>query len=144
MLFRQLFDGKSSTWTYLLADEKTREAVIIDSVFEQVTRDAALIDELGLSLLFSLETHVHADHVTAAWLLKERFATKIVAAAAAGAEGVDMAVKDGDVVTVPDALGQKWLTHGWAKDVDGKFPTGRRIVRGAKVQPDDATHGVEN
>jgi hypothetical protein len=51
---------------------------------------------------------------------------------------------EGDVVTVPDALGQKWLTHGWAKDVDGKFPTGRRIVRGAKVQPDDATHGVEN
>src|SRR5688500_16958483 len=98
MLFRQLFDAKSSTWTYLLADEKTREAVIIDSVFEQVTRDSALIDELGLSLIYSLETHVHADHVTAAWLLKERFGTKIVASAAGGAEGVDVPVKEGDVI----------------------------------------------
>lgn len=98
MLFRQLFDAKSSTWTYLLADEKTREAVIIDSVFEQVTRDAALIDELGLRLLFALETHVHADHVTAAWLLKERFGAKIVASRVAGAEGVDVPVGEGDVV----------------------------------------------
>lgn len=98
MLFRQLFDAKSSTFTYLLADEKTREAVIIDSVFEQVTRDAALIGELDLKLLYSLETHVHADHVTAAWLLKERFGSKIVAAKAAGAEGVDMAVGEGDQI----------------------------------------------
>ena len=98
MLFRQLFDAKSSTWTYLLADEKTREAIIIDSVFEQVGRDGALIDELGLKLLFALETHVHADHVTAAWLLKERFGAKIVASSAAGAEGVDVPVHEGDVV----------------------------------------------
>src|SRR6188508_174702 len=98
MLFRQLFDAKSSTYTYVLADEKTREAVIIDSVFEQVTRDSALIGELGLKLLYSLETHVHADHVTAAWLLKERFGSKIVASAAGGAEGIDVAVRDGDVV----------------------------------------------
>src|SRR5687767_12451563 len=99
MLFRQLFDAKSSTFTYLLADEKTREAVIIDSVFEQVTRDSALIGELGLKLLYSLETHVHADHVTAAWLLKERSGAKIVAAAAGGAEGVDVAVKEDDEIS---------------------------------------------
>lgn len=98
MLFRQLFDAKSSTWTYLLADPETREAAIIDSVFEQVTRDAALIEELGLKLLFTLETHVHADHVTAAWLLKERFGAKIVGSAVAGAEGVDVPVKEGDVL----------------------------------------------
>ena len=52
-----------------LADGETRNAVIIDPVFEQVRRDAALIDELGLKLLYSLETHVHADHVTGGWLL---------------------------------------------------------------------------
>ena len=66
LVFRQLFDPSSSTYTYLLADPKSGEAVIIDPVFEQVRRDAALIDELGLKLLYSLETHVHADHVTGA------------------------------------------------------------------------------
>ena len=97
-IFRQLFDARSSTFTYLLADRTTREAVLIDSVFEQFARDAALIQELGLTLLYTLETHVHADHVTAAWLFKERLGSRIVVAAAGGAEGVDLAVKDGDVV----------------------------------------------
>jgi sulfur dioxygenase len=62
MLFRQLFDSETSAYTYLLADERTREAVIIDPVLE---RDAALISELGLRLVAALDTHVHADHVTA-------------------------------------------------------------------------------
>lgn len=97
-IFRQLFDARSSTWTYLLADGATREAVLIDPVYEQLTRDAALIDELGLTLRFTLETHVHADHVTAAWLLEERFGSKIVVSEAGGAEGADVRVKDGDVV----------------------------------------------
>jgi len=97
-IFRQLFDSRSSTFTYLLADKATREAVLIDSVFEQFTRDSALIQELGLKLLYTLETHVHADHVTAAWLFKERHASKIVVAAAGGAEGVDLAVREGDVI----------------------------------------------
>jgi glyoxylase-like metal-dependent hydrolase (beta-lactamase superfamily II)/rhodanese-related sulfurtransferase len=97
-IFRQLFDGRSSTFTYLLADKVTREAVLIDSVFEQFTRDSALIQELGLKLLYTLETHVHADHVTAAWLFKERFGSKIVVSAAGGAEGVDVAVHEGDVI----------------------------------------------
>ncbi len=68
LIFRQLFDPQSSTYTYLLADGKSRMAVIIDPVFEQVRRDAALIAELDLKLLYSLETHIHADHVTGAWL----------------------------------------------------------------------------
>jgi sulfur dioxygenase len=70
LLFRQLFDPPSSTYTYLLADRHGGKAVIIDPVFEQVRRDAALIEELGLTVVYSLETHVHADHVTGAWLLK--------------------------------------------------------------------------
>ena len=71
LVFRQLFDPPSSTYTYLLADGPTAgAAVIIDPVFEQVRRDAALIAELGLRLVCALETHVHADHVTGGWLLR--------------------------------------------------------------------------
>lgn len=99
MLFRQLFDFRSSTWTYLLADEATRHAVLIDPVFEQYTRDAALIGELGLTLTHTLETHVHADHVTAASLFRARLGSRIVVAAAGGADGVDVPVGHGDTLT---------------------------------------------
>src|SRR4051812_19047718 len=85
LVFRQLFDPTSSTYTYLLGCSATKEAVLIDPVFEQVRRDAALIGELGLTLLASLETHVHADHVTGAWLLKQRLGSQIVLAEAGGA-----------------------------------------------------------
>jgi glyoxylase-like metal-dependent hydrolase (beta-lactamase superfamily II)/rhodanese-related sulfurtransferase len=96
VIFRQLFDPQSSTFTYLLADPGTREAVLIDPVFEQARRDVALIEELRLVLRFTLETHVHADHVTAAWLLRERLGSRIALSAAGGAEGADLALRDGD------------------------------------------------
>jgi glyoxylase-like metal-dependent hydrolase (beta-lactamase superfamily II)/rhodanese-related sulfurtransferase len=96
MIFRQLFDPVSSTYTYLLADRATGEAVLIDPVFEQARRDAALIRELGLALTWTLETHVHADHVTAAWLLKQRLGSRIALAAAAAAEGADRGLAPGD------------------------------------------------
>jgi sulfur dioxygenase len=96
LVFRQLFDPTSSTYTYLLGDGATGEAVLIDPVFEQVRRDAALIAELGLKLLWSLETHVHADHVTGAWLLKKRLGSQIVLAEASGATDADRLLKDGD------------------------------------------------
>jgi sulfur dioxygenase len=98
MIFRQLFDQQSSTYTYLLADSLTREAVLIDPVFEHARRDAALIGELGLKLQYTLETHVHADHVTGAWLLKRRLGSKIVISKASGAAGADRYLADGDVV----------------------------------------------
>ena len=98
MVFRQLFDAQSSTYTYLLADSLTREAVLIDPVFEHARRDAALIGELGLKLLFTLETHVHADHVTGASLLKRRLGSKIALSKASGAQGADRALADGDLV----------------------------------------------
>jgi sulfur dioxygenase len=98
LVFRQLFDPTSSTYTYLLGDSVSGEAVLIDPVFEQVRRDAALIAELGLKLLWSLETHVHADHVTGAWLLKNRLGSHIALAAASGAAGADRLLQDGDRV----------------------------------------------
>ena len=96
LIFRQLFDPQSSTYTYLLADSETRDAVLIDPVFEQVRRDAALVQELGLKLRWTLETHVHADHVTGAWLLKRRLGSTIAIGANSGAEGADRMLDDGE------------------------------------------------
>lgn len=89
LIFRQLFDPQSSTYTYLLGDGPSREAVLIDPVFEQARRDAALLQELELRLVYTLETHVHADHVTAAWLLKHQFGSRIALAKKSGADGAD-------------------------------------------------------
>lgn len=98
MILRQLFDPQSSTYTYLLADELSRQAVLVDPVFEQVRRDAALIDELGLKLLWTLETHVHADHVTGASMLRDKLGSRIALAATSGAEGADRYLVAGEHV----------------------------------------------
>ena len=72
MIFRQLFDSESSTYTYLLADTDTKEAVLIDPVIEKSERDAKLVGELGLRVKFVMNTHVHADHITGTGRLKVR------------------------------------------------------------------------
>jgi len=99
MIFRQLFDPQSSTYTYLLADGASREAVLIDPVFEHARRDAALVGELGLELAWTLETHVHADHVTGASLLRKSLGSRIALAKESGAQGGDRYLADGDTVT---------------------------------------------
>jgi len=98
LVFRQLFDPQSATYTYLLADGASREALLVDPVFEQARRDAALIEELGLRLKWTLETHVHADHVTGAWLLRQRLGGKIAISASSGAEGADKYIQAGETV----------------------------------------------
>ena len=98
LIFRQLFDPPSSTYTYLLGDGEARDALLIDPVFEQSRRDAALLHELGLHLVATLETHVHADHVTGAWLLKQMLGSQIAVSAKAGAVGADRYLQHGDRV----------------------------------------------
>ncbi len=102
-VFRQLFDPTSSTYTYLLADDG--QALLIDPVFEQASRDQALLRELGLQLRATLETHVHADHVTAAWLHRKRCGSQILLAEATGAMGADRQLRHGDTV----AFGRRHL-----------------------------------
>ena len=105
LIFRQLADPASSTYTYLLGERASGEAVLIDPVFEQALRDAALIEELGLKLTTTLETHVHADHVTGAWALKQRLGSVIAISAASGAQGADRYLSGGDAI----AFGQRHL-----------------------------------
>ena len=105
IIFRQLFDPVSSTYSYLLGDPASAEALLIDPVFEHARRDAALLHELGLHLVTTLDTHVHADHVTGAWRLKQACGSQIALAAAAGASQADRLLGHGDRV----AFGSRWL-----------------------------------
>lgn len=98
MIVRQLIDQASSTYTYLLSDPVTRDAVLVDSVFEQHARDAALIRELGLTLRLTIDTHCHADHVTGAWLMKQAFGSQIAVSPAYGITDVDRPLSHGDVI----------------------------------------------
>lgn len=97
MIVRQLFDHETSTYTYLLIDEASKEAAIIDSVKEQYERDCRYVKELGLKLKFSLETHVHADHVTASGQFRRDFNVEIAVHEDSGNDCADIKIKDGDV-----------------------------------------------
>ncbi len=81
MLFRQLFEPLSSTYTYVLGCEDTGKAILVDPVVNSMDRDLQVLQELGLTLAFTLDTHIHADHVTAARHLKERVGSLIAAPA---------------------------------------------------------------
>jgi sulfur dioxygenase len=95
MICRQLYDAVSGTYTYLLADPATGKAVLIDPVFERHARDAALVRELGLDLVCTLDTHCHADHVTGAWLMKQALGSRIGSSAVCGAANVDLPLSHG-------------------------------------------------
>jgi len=100
MLFRQLFDRGSCTYTYLLADEQTREGVLIDPVLELIDRDLELAGELGVKLLYGINTHCHADHITSTGQIKGKLdGFKSVLGAKGNEEAkADVKVKDGECV----------------------------------------------
>lgn len=92
----QLFDPDSSTYTYLLFDEASREALIIDPVDSQLERDLAVLRQYGLRLLWTVETHAHADHITSAGLLAEHAGARTVAPAGCGINTAAVQLQDGD------------------------------------------------
>jgi glyoxylase-like metal-dependent hydrolase (beta-lactamase superfamily II)/rhodanese-related sulfurtransferase len=102
LLFRQLFDAPTGTFTYLLADVTSGEGVLLDSVFEQHERDLSLIRELDIQLVACLDTHAHADHVTGSWLMHQATGSAIALAAAARAENVTLPLAHGDRVAFGD------------------------------------------
>jgi glyoxylase-like metal-dependent hydrolase (beta-lactamase superfamily II) len=102
MIFRQLFESDTSTYTYLLGCERTRRALLIDPVAGEVDHYIALLDQLNLKLVYTLETHVHADHITGSGLLRERLGSKSVVHRDAGAMCADLLVTDNVLLQVGD------------------------------------------
>ena len=102
MQIRQLFDAETSTYTYLVWDERTRDAALIDSVDKQVNRDLQLVDELELNLKYTLETHIHADHITASGIIRERLDSKAVVHKNSKSECADILVSEGEAIKLGD------------------------------------------
>lgn len=96
LIFRQLFEPVSSTYTYLLADADTKEAVLIDPVLETANRDATLVKDLGLKMVYAANTHCHADHITGTGVLKKLLpGSKSVISKDSGAIA-DIHIQEGD------------------------------------------------
>ncbi len=98
LVFRQLFDPRSSTYTYLLGDAAAGVAILVDPVFEHLRRDTALLRELGLRAVATLDTHVHADHVTGASLLRAACGSQVMVSESSGATHADRLLHHGDRV----------------------------------------------
>jgi sulfur dioxygenase len=104
MIFRQLFDPESSTYTYIVGDPDKGEAVIVDPVREHVARDLDVIGGTGMRLVWILETHVHADHITGARALRDRTGARSAVSQHCGASGFDRLMDDGDIVVFGNEL----------------------------------------
>ena len=139
MNIRQLFDPSTSTYTYLLWDEASGEAALIDSVKEQVDRDEQLLHELKLVPKYLLETHIHADHVTGSGILRERFGGKVTAAVhrASGSDCADRLLDDGDELSLGNETIRVLHTPGHTDTdvsflIDGAVFTGDTLlIRGS-------------
>ncbi|PHS71103.1 MAG: MBL fold metallo-hydrolase [Methylophaga sp.] len=100
MLFKQLFDEKSCTYTYLIADLDSKNAIFIDPVDTNLDIYIALLKEHSLTLKYSLETHVHADHITASGMLRQQLDCKTGVGSLCGAETADIQIQDGDIFQI--------------------------------------------
>ena len=112
MFFRQLFDLESKTYTYLIADLKIQEAVLVDPVLEQVERDRHLLQELGFKLRYCLETHIHADHITGTAKLRELTESLGVLPDKVQAGCADHLIRDGEILLIGSIPIQAIATPG--------------------------------
>lgn len=116
MLFRQLFERESSTYTYLLADQQTREAALIDPVDTQLQLYLRLLDELGLRLVYAIDTHVHADHVTALGLLREAVGCKTLVGYTGEVDCASSGLEDGQTILLGSITIRVLFTPGHTDD----------------------------
>jgi glyoxylase-like metal-dependent hydrolase (beta-lactamase superfamily II) len=112
MLFRQLFDPETSTYTYLIADETSNTAILVDPVLEQAERDQKLIEELGLKLGYCLETHIHADHITGSGKLRELTGCQTIVPMGANAVCADRKIQHGEVLEIGSVVIKAIATPG--------------------------------
>ena len=116
MIFRQVFDNKSSTYTYLIASAKGREAVIIDPVIENVENYIGLLNEFDLKLVKVIDTHIHADHVTGASKLKETTNCSTLMGEHTPANTVEIKVKDDEIIKIDQIQIKAMYTPGHTSD----------------------------
>jgi glyoxylase-like metal-dependent hydrolase (beta-lactamase superfamily II) len=128
-VFYQLYEAESSTYTYLVGDRDSKEAVIIDSVLETVDRDLKLIQELGLTLKYILDTHVHADHITGAGRLRDLTGAKSAMSLHSKVKCVDISLNDRDTLKVGKTEIQAIYTPGHT-DSCMSYLIGNRVFTG--------------
>ena len=116
MIFKQLFDNKSSTYTYLISSGKGREALIIDPVIENVSEYIILLKELDLKLVKVIDTHIHADHVTGASKLKDLTKCSTIMGEHTPAEAVEIKVKDDEYINLDNLKIRAMHTPGHTSD----------------------------
>jgi glyoxylase-like metal-dependent hydrolase (beta-lactamase superfamily II) len=116
MIFRQVFDNKSSTYTYLIASAKGREAVIIDPVVDNVASYIKLLQELDLKLVKVIDTHIHADHVTGASKLKQVTNCSTLMGEHTPADAVEIKVKDDEIIKIDEIEIKAMYTPGHTSD----------------------------
>ncbi len=112
ILFHQLFEAESCTYTYIIADKKTKEAAIIDPVLETVDRDLKLIEELDLKLLYVLDTHIHADHITGAGEIRKRTHAQTCVSQKAHIDCVDIPLEEGQELKLGEKVIKVLSTPG--------------------------------
>jgi glyoxylase-like metal-dependent hydrolase (beta-lactamase superfamily II) len=116
MIFKQVFDTKTSTYTYIIASAKGREAVIIDPVLENVDKYIQLLNELDLKLVKVIDTHIHADHVTGATKLKQATNCTTLMGEHTPADAVEIKVKDNELIKIDGLKIKSLYTPGHTSD----------------------------
>ena len=116
MIFKQVFDTKSSTYTYLIASAKGREAVIIDPVLENVDNYISLLKELNLKLVKVIDTHIHADHITGASKLKQATNCTTILGEHSPADTVEIKVKNSEIINIDNLKIRSMYTPGHTSD----------------------------